>query len=152
MNRIVYVLFFAIICSGCLGKLKEPELIEVENIRLGGGGKLNTLSGDVRLFNPNKHNLAFRSGNLDIYVEDKLLGKTALDSLIKVPKLDTFLIPIKIDLQTNNLLSNALSFAFKDSLKVRFEGKVKVGRLGMFITRSVRYETREKIDILGNLW
>lgn len=152
MRSVIYFLFFAVLLSSCVGKLKEPELIDVDNIKLGGAGKLNSLSGDVRLFNPNKQNLSFKSGNLDIYVEDRLLGKTVLDSLIKVPKLDTFLIPVKIDLQTNNLLSNALSFAFKDSLKVRFEGKVKVGRSGMYITRPVRYETKEKIDILKGMW
>ncbi len=152
MRSVIYFLFFAVLLSSCVGKLKEPELIDVDNIKLGGAGKLNSLSGDVRLFNPNKQNLSFKSGNLDIYVEDRLLGKTVLDSLIKVPKLDTFLIPVKIDLQTNNLFSNALSFAFKDSLKVRFEGKVKVGRSGMYITRPVRYETKEKIDILKGMW
>lgn len=153
MYRIISVAFFAFIAfSGCLSKMQEPEFIDVENIRVGGQGKLNSLSGDIRLFNPNKYNLALKSGNLDIYIEDRLLGKTALDSLIKIPGLDTFLIPVKIDLQTKDLLSNALSLAFKDSLKVRLEGKLTVGRSGMFITRPVWYETKEKLDILSSFW
>ncbi len=153
MYRIVCVAFIAIVAlNGCLGKVQEPEFIDVENIRLGGQGKLNSLSGDIRLFNPNKYNLALKSGNLDIYIEDRLLGKTALDTLLKIPKLDTFVIPVKINLQTNNLLSNALSIAFKDSLKVRLEGKLTVGRSGMFITRPVWYETKERLDIFSNLW
>ncbi len=154
MNRYSFFILVALLAglSGCFGKLQEPEFIDVENIQLGNGGKLNSLSGDIRFYNPNRQNLALKSGNLDIYVEDRLLGKTALDTLIKIGKLDTFLIPVTIDLQSNNLLSNALSFAFKDSLKVRLEGKIRVGRSGVFVTRQINYESREKIDIWGGLW
>ncbi len=141
-----------VLWSSCLSNVQEPEFIEVDNIRLGGQGKLNSLSGDIRLYNPNKYNLALKAGHLDIFIEDRLLGKTALDTLIKIPRLDTFLIPLQIDLQTKNLLSNALSMVLKDSLKVRLEGKITVGRSGMFITRPVRYETKEKLDMLNGLW
>ncbi|MBX3242098.1 MAG: LEA type 2 family protein [Chitinophagaceae bacterium] len=151
-RSIFYCLLAAVLLSGCIGNVQEPEYIDVENIRVDAARNLTNLYGDIRFYNPNKHNLAFKSGKLDVYIEDRLLGKTVLDSLVKIRKLDTFLIPVKIELDTKNLLSNALSLAFKDSLKVRLDGKITIGRSGMFVTRPVRFETKEKIDILNGLW
>lgn len=134
-------------------KLKEPEYIDVNNLQFNSGGKTNTtLSADVRFFNPNRKSINFKSGSLDIYVENKMLGHTELDSLINIPRLDTFLIPVTIKVDMQQLLNNALTLAFKDSVLVRLEGKVRVGRSGVYVTKPVRYETREKLDLLKGLW
>ena len=131
-------------------QIVAPEYVGVENIQLQSKGFTNTtLSADVRLYNPNKSNLTFKSGSLNIFVDDRLLGHTELDSTIYINRLDTFSIPIAVKLDVKNVLGNALSIGLKDSVLMRLEGIVKVGRSGVFITRPVNYERREKLDLLS---
>lgn len=131
-------------------QIVAPEYISIDNIKLGAESfSKATLSADVRLYNPNKSNLTFKSGSLDIYVDNRLLGHTELDSTIHIAKLDTFSVPIAVNLNMGNVLGNALSMGLKDSVLVRLDGKVKVGRSGVFITRPVKYEQKEKLDLLG---
>jgi LEA14-like dessication related protein len=101
----------------------------------------------VRLYNPNRSNLTFKSGSLDIFVDDRKLGHTELDSTIYIPRLDTFSIPLVVKLDISNVIGNALSMGLKDSVLVRLTGKIKVGRSGVFITRPVNYEQKEKLDL-----
>lgn len=138
---------FGITITSCR-QIVAPEYVGVENIQLQSKGFTNTtLSADVRLYNPNKSNLTFKSGSLNIFVDDRLLGHTELDSTIYINRLDTFSIPIAVKLDVKNVLGNALSIGLKDSVLMRLEGKVKVGRSGVFITRPVNYERREKLDL-----
>lgn len=128
--------------------LTAPEYIDIDDIQIGGNSLTNTtLSANVRLYNPNKSNLTFRSGSLDIYVDNRLLGHTELDSVIHIHKLDTFRIPVTVRVDMGNVLGNALSLALKDSVLLRLEGNIKVGRSGVFITRPVRYEQKERLDM-----
>lgn len=143
------VVFFGMTVTSCR-QIVAPEYVGVENIQLQSKGFTNTtLSADVRLYNPNKSNLTFKSGSLNIFVDDRLLGHTELDSTIYINRLDTFSIPIAVKLDVKNVLGNALSIGLKDSVLMRLEGKVKVGRSGVFITRPVNYERREKLDLLS---
>lgn len=145
--------FFLVCVAAVIGlascrTLTAPEYIDVDNVQIGGNSFSNTtLSANVRLYNPNKSNLTFRSGSLDIYVDNRLLGHTELDSVIHINKLDTFSIPLTVRVDIGNVIGNALSLALKDSVLLRLEGKIKVGRSGVFITRPVRYEQKERLDM-----
>ncbi|HEX5023667.1 MAG TPA: LEA type 2 family protein [Agriterribacter sp.] len=125
-----------------------PEYINVDNIQVNATSLTNTnLSANVRLYNPNKSNLTFKSGSLDIFVDNRLLGHTELDSTIYIAKLDTFHIPVLVHVNFSNIIGNAFSLGLKDSVLLRIEGKMKVGKSGVFVTRPVRYETRERLDL-----
>mgnify|MGYP003498030052 FL=1 len=129
-------------------QVTAPEYIDVANVQVSAKSLTNTtLSANVRLYNPNKSNLTFKSGSLDIYVDNRLLGHTELDSTIYISKLDTFQIPVKVQVDINNVIGNALSLAMKDSVLLRIEGKIRIGRSGIFITRPVRYEQKERLDL-----
>lgn len=141
------MLFFCLAIAAC-GKIKEPEYLDVNNVSLNTKNLVNTtLSADVRFYNPNRYNINLKSGSLDIFVENKLLGHTELDSTIILPKLDTFQIPVVVQVDMKNAIGNALALSMKDSVLVRLEGKIKVGRSGVFITRPVHYESREKLKL-----
>lgn len=136
-----------VLLSSCR-QVTAPEYIDVQNVEFGAQGITNpTLSALVRLYNPNKSNLTFKSGSLDIYVDNRLLGHTELDSTIHINKLDTFLIPVKVKIEFRNVIGNALSLAMKDSVLLRIEGKIKVGRSGVYVTRPIRYEQKERLDL-----
>lgn len=129
-------------------QIVAPEYVGVENLQFGASSFTNTtLSADVRLYNPNKSNLVFKSGSLDIYIDNRKLGHTELDSTIIIPRQDTFSIPLAVKLDMANVIGNALSVGLKDSVLVKLTGKVKVGRSGVFITKPVNYEQKEKLDL-----
>ncbi|MFT3747470.1 MAG: LEA type 2 family protein [Agriterribacter sp.] len=131
-------------------QIVAPEYVAIDNIQFGGQNfSKAVLSADVKLYNPNKSDLTFKSGSLDIYVDNRLLGHTELDSTIHIAKLDTFTVPIAVNLNMGNVLGNALSLGLKDSVLIRLDGNVKVGRSGVFISRPVKYEQKEKLDLLG---
>lgn len=151
-KRIISPLLFVALISTLFScrQIVAPEYVSIDNIQFGGEGFSKvTLSADVRLYNPNRSNLTFKSGSLDIYVDNRLLGHTELDSTIHIAKLDTFTVPIAVKLNMGNVLGNALSLGLKDSVLVRLDGNVRVGKSGVFITRPVKYEQKEKLDLLG---
>ena len=137
----------AVVFTSCR-EIVAPEYVDVENVEINAGSLTNTtLSANVRLYNPNKSNLTFKSGSLDIYVDNRLLGHTELDTTIHIARLDTFHIPVLVHVNFSNVIGNALSLALKDSVLLRLEGKMKVGRSGVFITRPVFYENKEKLQL-----
>jgi LEA14-like dessication related protein len=144
------LLFWLVVGIFSCRQIVAPEYVSIDNIKLGGKNFLKTvLSADVKLYNPNKSNLTFKSGSLDIYVDNHLLGHSELDSTIHIPKLNTFTVPVVVNLNIKNILGNALSIGLKDSVLIRLEGNVKVGKSGIFIMRPVKYEQKEKLDLLG---
>lgn len=148
IKRVLHLsgLFLGIGISSCK-QLSPPEFINAENLKIGTKDILRpTVSADIRLYNPNKSNLIFKSGDLDIYVDNRLLGHTELDSVIHIRKLDTFLIPLSVQVNFSNMLNNALAMSMKDSVLIRLEGNIRVGRSGVFFTRPIRYEQKEKLD------
>ena len=129
-------------------ELIAPEYVDVENMEINAGSLTNTtLSANVKLYNPNKSNLTFKSGSLDIYVDNRLLGHIDLDTTIHISRLDTFHIPVLVHVNLSNVIGNALSLALQDSVLLRLEGKMRVGRSGVFITRPVFYENKEKLQL-----
>jgi len=149
-KRLLHKLFFAgilvVILTSCR-ELAPPEYLEVSNLELETKalGK-PTLSALVSMYNPNKSNLTFKSGSLNIFMDNRLLGHTELDSTIHIKKLDTFQIPIRVNIEYRNVIGNALSLLMKDSVLIRLEGNIRVGRSGIFITRPVNYEQKERLD------
>ncbi|MBS1748505.1 MAG: LEA type 2 family protein [Bacteroidetes bacterium] len=140
--------FFSVMLMFSCRQIVAPEYIGIENLQLGASSFTNTtLSADVRLYNPNKSNLVFKSGSLDIFIDNRKLGHTELDSTINIPRQDTFSIPLVVKLDLVNVIGNALSMGLKDSVIVKLTGKVKVGRSGVFITKPVNYEQKEKLDL-----
>ncbi|MBW7891174.1 MAG: hypothetical protein H3C48_09175, partial [Chitinophagaceae bacterium] len=49
-------------------------------------------------------------------------------------------------IEYRNVIGNALSLLMKDSVLIRLEGNIRVGRSGIFITRPVNYEQKERLD------
>jgi hypothetical protein len=64
-----------------------------------------------------------------------------------VPKKDTFLIPVVLKIDMNNtamgVLQNLMSGS--DSVRMKLEGKARIGRGGIFINYPIRYEGMQKI-------
>ena len=139
------ILLVAISCK----KPKEPEYLDIENLHVSKAGISESIVGaDLKYYNPNSFNLQLRKANLDVYINDKYVGHSDLDTLIHIPAKDTFYVPISMKLNLGDLLKNAVQLFMNPEVKLKIEGNARVGKSGIFKNVPVSYEGKERIDVL----
>jgi LEA14-like dessication related protein len=128
--------------------LKEPEFIDARNFGLRSiGSKTSTVSADLFYYNPNNLGLQMKRAELDVYIDNRYLGHSLLDTLILIPKKDTFSIPVVMEVEMKNLFPNAFSLLTKTEIDLRIEGTVKVGKGGIFLNVPVKYQGKQQIRL-----
>ena len=103
----------------------------------------SSISLDLQYYNPNNFGLQLRSSDLDIFIDGNLLGHSSLDTLRLIPKTDTFSIPVKFDVNMQNIFKNAWNTLTGKEIMVRLTGKVKVGKANVFMNIPVDYESKQ---------
>lgn len=148
-SRLTALLGFAWIAAsvGC----KKPQSIQyigLQNFDLPsvGIGK-SVLAADVRFYNPNHFNMRLKEIEVDISVNDKYLGHSKLDSLIKIPKKDTFFVPVKVNVDMKSLLSNSLMAVISNEVDVKITGRTKIGKGGIYFNFPILYQGKQKLKI-----
>ena len=106
-----------------------------------------TLKVDLQYYNPNNFGLELKRTDLDIYINNTLLGHSSQDLQVAIPKRDVFTLPLQIELDMKNLLKNGIMSLFDKKVKVRLLGKVKVGKAGVFKIFNVDYETEQQFSL-----
>jgi LEA14-like dessication related protein len=107
----------------------------------------STVTMDLQYFNPNNFGMQLRNSDLDIYIDGNLLGHSSFDTLIRIPRRDTFYLPIKFDVDMQNLYKNAWSSLTGKEVMVKLTGKLKVGKANVFMSFPVNYETKETFSL-----
>jgi LEA14-like dessication related protein len=140
-------LFLVVLIAGSLAFLfKEPQFVEARNFALTSVGlKSSTVYTDLFYFNPNGFGIQMKKADLDIYVDDKFIGHTLIDTLINIPRRDTFSIPVSMDVEMKKIFPNALSILLKEEVMLRIEGTAKLGKAGLFVNVPVRYEGKQRL-------
>lgn len=133
--------------TGC----KKPESLEylgLKNLNLPsiGIGK-SVLTADVRFYNPNNFNMRLKKTEIDISVNEKYLGHSKLDTLIRIPKNDTFYIPVKVDIDMKTLLTNSLMAVLSNEVDVKIEGTTKIGKGGIYFNFPIFYQGKQKLKL-----
>ncbi len=103
----------------------------------------SAVSLDLEYYNPNNYGLQLKSTDLDIFINGNLLGHSSLDTLIRIPRRDTFSIPVKFNVDMQNVFKNAWNTLIGKEVLVRLSGKVKVGKANVFMSFPVEYETKQ---------
>ncbi|MFT4023418.1 MAG: LEA type 2 family protein [Flavihumibacter sp.] len=142
----MYLLSFTLCLAAACKRPQIPEYQAFDNFEL---AKISmgesVVSADLKYYNPNPYPLQLKRANLAISINDKPVGTTVLDTLIQIPKLDTFYVPVKMKVDMKQLLSNALSMLLSDGVNVKVNGTIKMGRGGFFFNVPVNYEGRQEI-------
>jgi LEA14-like dessication related protein len=148
MKRFVLpTLLLLVLFSACKQPLL-PEYAGVENIRMADiGVKESVVSADIKYFNPNPFPMKLKEGEVGVYINDRFVGKTILDTAIAIPAKDSFLIPVSMKLDTKQVFSNALSAVLAGSVKIKLEGFARVGRGFLTMKLPVQYEGEQKLDL-----
>ena len=128
---------------------EEVEFKGVQNVSvLERNDDVIKLQIDVKVDNPNKINIKVKKSSLDIYINDKYVGKTALDDKIVLKKKTEDVYGVVLNANPKDLMKAAvgsLGGLLKGTVTVRLEGDVKGSVYG--ITQKVPVEFEEKLDL-----
>ncbi len=136
-----------IIIGGTLSFLfKEPEFVDARNFALRSLGlKTSTVYTDLYYFNPNGFGIQMKKADLDIYIDDQFVGHTLIDTLINIPRRDTFSIPVSMEVEMKKIFPNALAILLKEEVNLRIEGTAKLGKAGIFLNVPVKYQGKHSL-------
>ncbi|MBA2561934.1 MAG: LEA type 2 family protein [Chitinophagaceae bacterium] len=102
---------------------------------------------DLEYFNPNNFGLQLKRTELDVFINDSFLGHSSSDTLINIPRRDTFLIPIKFDVDMQKVFKNAFNTLSGNEVSIKVTGKLKLGKANVFMSMPVNYEGRHKFSL-----
>lgn len=140
------LLFFVLVLLLPADLFEEPDFMYARNFRLASLGlKTSTVKTDLYYFNRNSFGLNMKSADLDVYLNNRFAGHSLLDTMIHVPAKDTFFVPVSVLVDMKNVFPNALSILMSDSIDLRVEGKIKVGKAGIYINVPVKYQEKHAI-------
>jgi len=128
---------------------KEPEFTGIENVRVSEIGLTgSTLNLDLHYFNHNKSKLQLKYAEGDAWLDDSKLGHFVVDTLIHVPANSDFFLPVTLRIDMAYILKNAISAYVNKAVTVKIEGKVKVGKGGLFINYPIHYQGKQNLSEL----
>lgn len=140
-------LSLALIASLSILSCSSPKNLEYRSIHnislLKLGYDHSTLSVEMEFYNPNNFGLQLRRSNLDLYINGAFLGHSSFDSLIRIPRRDSFLIPVSFDLNMQNLYRNIWATLGGREAIFRLTGNLTIGKASIFMNMPVDYETKQ---------
>jgi LEA14-like dessication related protein len=146
MKQITYLLLVAILFISACRQPKELVYQNVENFSIKQVGTQKTsISLDMRLYNPNNYKLKIKHADVDVFLAGNRLGRMNVQEKFLIPRQDTFLIPVTLDIDLKNALPNALQLLFNSEVDVKLAGTIRAGRHCVFVTIPVNYEGKQDI-------
>jgi len=121
---------------------------DYKNFRIENLGFSNTLVKlDLEYVNPNNFGLQLRNSELDIFINNNFLGHSSSDTLINIPRRDTFLLPINFTVDMQNIFKNAFNTFYGNEVSIKVTGKLKLGKANVFMNMPVNYEGKYKFSL-----
>lgn len=145
MKKSCWLFIVIALFSSACSHTKELEYQKVQNFSM----KQSSVCLDICLYNPNRYNLKLKDADVDVFMNGTRLGKLKLDGIHAVPKLDTFLLPVMLDVNLLTALPNALQLVMNSTVDIKLTGAIKAGRHGIYIHVPVNYEGQQ--DLLSSM-
>ena len=143
------VLLLAVIFMPSCRNVKDLEFRDYKNMRLDGlGFSSSRLLVDLIYYNPNNFGMQLNNTDLDIFINDKLLGHSSQDLQVSIPRRKEFTLPMVVDIDMKNLLKNGLTAFTNKEVNVRLIGKIKVGKGGIYKSFPVDYTSKQVFSFL----
>ncbi len=134
--------------SGCM-PYNEVKLLGVQ------GAQLTRLDGKglsvivlAQVSNPNKYKISLSDPDVDLYLNDRLVGKAVLDSTVVLAAntTRTYRVPLHTDFsQDANLLPMLLGGALSGSMKVGAKGSIVAK--ARLLQKRFPFEAEQQIDL-----
>lgn len=148
MNKKIIGAFLVVIAFMSCSSPKALEYRTYHNFSVEKLGYSNsTIKLDLVYFNPNNFRMQLRNTDLDIFINGKLFGHSSTDTLIPIPKRDTFSLPVRFEVNMQSLYQNALNTLLGREVTLKVSGKVKIGKANVFMYFPVNYESKETFSL-----
>ena len=139
-----------IVLGSC--KVRSLDFVEVKNFKVQKMGLSSSqVALDIRCYNPNKFGMKLTGLSSDVYIDSQFIGKATFDSTLRIPKLDTFLLPVKMDMKMGPAVVGLFKVftGYTDSINVRlgFTGKAKLKKSLFRINYPISYEGIKTIKL-----
>lgn len=132
--------------TGCM-RFQSLEYRDIENFSISNVGMSESVvSADLKYMNPNNFGMQLKHAEVDVYINNKYMGKSVLDTLINIPKKDSFLVPVSMKVSMGNILSNAVDVWLLKEASIKLEGTAKLGKAGIYKNVPIRYEGKQQIS------
>lgn len=151
MNRIHSLLALAIVAIITLTSCANPKDLvyqDVKNFRLLEMSMSPKVGMDVQFYNPNTFGMTMKDADIDLYLNGKMVGKAKLAETYNVPANDTFLLPVNLTADLQQVLPNALAILANNTIDVELKGYVKAGR-GVFVNIPINYKGKQELNVTG---
>ena len=143
-----FPLFFLFYTLTSCSSPKALVYNDYKNFRIENLGFSNTLVKlDLEYVNPNNFGLQLRNSELDIFINNNFLGHSSSDTLINIPRRDTFLLPINFTVDMQNIFKNAFNTFYGNEVSIKVTGKLKLGKANVFMNMPVNYEGKYKFSL-----
>lgn len=143
-----YIAAILILFLAACANPRQLEYQDVKNFRLLELSMQPTVGMDVQFYNPNTFGMTMKDANIDLYLNGKLVGKATLAESYQVRGLDTFLLPVNLKADLQQVLPNALAILANNKIDVELKGYVKAGR-GVFINVPINYKGTQELNVTG---
>ena len=143
-NMIVSLLVIATLAS--CSPYKEVELTDITNVDvLKLDARSVALRVDARIDNPNGFNISVEEPDVDLFINDKFIGKGVLDSALVLERKTAQVYPVYLhtDLEGGPLLMMLLTGALSGEMKLTAKGTVAGRASG--IKKRFPFEVEEMI-------
>jgi LEA14-like dessication related protein len=125
-----------------------PDYRGIDNFRINSlGVGESAVSADLKYYNPNSFKMKLKYGETSVYLNNRFIGKTILDTLTEIPARDSFLIPVSMKVDMKQFYSNALDILLNNEVTIKLDGFAKLGKGLIFFDVPIKYEGKQKIDI-----
>lgn len=100
----------------------------------------------VRFYNPNNFKLQLKHAEVNILANDKFIGRCVIDSTIRIPRMDSFFIPVSVNVNLKDILGNAVQLLLKGQVKINADGFVDLKKTGIRFRIPVHYQEYQDLE------
>jgi len=146
------IAFFPLLLILLVASCRAPKDLvyqNIQNFRLKQDGMQSQVCLDIRMYNPNSYGMKLKDADVDVFLNGRCLGKMQVDNGCAVPGLDTFAMPVMLNVDLKNVLPNALQLLMNSDVDIKLTGSIKAGKHGIYKKVPVSYEGKQ--DIKGSI-
>lgn len=141
---LLLVILFFVSCR----KIENPKFRRLENF---GVKKVElsqaTVGFNITFHNPNNFGVSVKEAAFDFYADSVFIGHFLQPAQIEVPSNSEFSIPMEGVVPWQQLFNSKLKNAVGKELLVQANGDVKIGKAGVYITKKLAYQGKQKLDL-----
>jgi LEA14-like dessication related protein len=142
------ILLILLLLTISCGKPKSLQYLNVQNFNIVSLEMGNSvISADVKFYNPNDFRMKLKRAEMDISVNNKFIGRSILDTLMTIPKNDSFYVPVRLNVNMKTLITTSVGSLFSNEVDLKMDGKARLGKGIFFFNFPFSYQGKQQFKL-----